>query len=139
MRPTFFAIFAALFVGCATAPDPIDHLVAELSSTGGVWRNGYFPILDLPQTASLEDVIKKRLNRDLPIGKVAHYKLLKIRPVHIPSETSSDLYTAVIVRLDSGDKIVLIKYEGPKTGWWSRVYDIKPSPNTAPEPSPTAS
>jgi starvation-inducible outer membrane lipoprotein len=30
MRSTLFTIIAALLVGCATTPDPIDRLVASL-------------------------------------------------------------------------------------------------------------
>jgi len=145
MRSSLFIIAFALLSGCLTAPkqsavqpaeihqpvasaDPIEQLVAELSATHGMWENGDFPVLDLPQTASPEDVIKKRFSMGLLIREAAHYQILKIRQIHIPiAEIGSDLYTAVVVRLDSGDKIVLIKYCGPKIGWWSRVYDIKPS------------
>ena len=79
----------------------------------------------LPETATPEDVIHKLFNMGMPYGQTADYKILNIQQVHVPiSEIGSDLYTAVIVRRDSRDKIVLIKYHSKAVGWWSRIYDI---------------
>jgi type IV pilus biogenesis protein CpaD/CtpE len=122
MRSFLLAIIAALLVGCATTPDPIDRLVADYSASHGMWVNGTYPILDMPQTASPEQVIKKRFEMGLPRGQVANYKILKIRQIHIPTgQIGSDLYTAALVQTDSGEKIVLLKYDG--RDWWSRVED----------------
>jgi hypothetical protein len=140
MRSTILIIFAALLAGCAKLPkahmaattppaiasDPIDQLVTDLSATHGMWLNGMFPILDLPETASPEEVIERRFDMGLPFGKVANYKILRIRQIRIPfTENSSVLYTAVLVQTDSGKKIVLLKFTG--RNWWSRVFDAKPS------------
>ena len=128
MRSAFYIVLTGLLVGCATTTDPVACLVAKLSATHGdwdYWENGIFSVLDLPRTASPEDVIHKLFNMGLPYGETAHYKILKIQQIHIPiAEVGSDLYTAIIVRKDSSDKIVLIKYRSTAVGWWSRVYDL---------------
>ena len=112
MRSIYFAITIALLVGCATTPDPIDRLVIRLSSTHGFWTNGLYQPVRLPATVSARDVVSKVLERQF-----SSYQILKIRQVHI----SSELCTAALVRIDSGEKVVLIKYEAD--GWWNRVYD----------------
>jgi len=125
MRTKFLIVLIGLLVGCATRPDPVARLVTDLSATHGMWENGIFSNLGLPQTASPEDVVHKLFNMGLPDGEAAHYKILKIQQVHIPiAEIGSDVYTAIIVRKDSSNKIVLIKYCGTAVGWWSRVYDV---------------
>ena len=125
MRSAFLIVLIGLLVGCATTSDPVSRLVASLSASHGEWENGTFPVLGLPQTASPEDVVHKLFSMGLPYGETAHYKILKIQQVHVPiAELGSDLYTAIIVRKDSSDKIVLIKYHSTAVGWWSRVYDI---------------
>jgi hypothetical protein len=119
MRSIFF-IIAALLVGCATTPDPIDRLVTSLSPSHGLWTNGLFQPVRLPSTASAEDVISKVLERQF-----SSYTVLKIRQVSIPFGVSSELYTAALVQTSAGQKIVLIKYE--TEGWWNRIYDAKTS------------
>ena len=127
MRSTFFIIIAALLVGCATTPDPIDRLVADYTATRGMWVNGIYPILDLPQTASQEQVIKRALEMHGFAGEQeASCKILKVRHIHIPPSYPSDAgLFAALVQMKVGEKIVLFKYEGKD--WWSRVCDIKPS------------
>jgi hypothetical protein len=121
MRSIFFAITFGLLVGCATTSDPIDRLVTSLSSSHGLWTNGLFQPVSLPATASTRDVISKVLERQFH-----SYQLLKIRQVAIPFGAGySESYTAALVRIDSGEKIVLIRYEAG--GWWNRIYDTKSS------------
>jgi hypothetical protein len=106
------------------AIDPIDRLIAELSATCGMWRNGIFPVLGLPQTATPEEVIRRLFSMGLPRGETANYKIREIRQVHIAG-VGSDSYTAALVQKDSAMKIVLIQYAG--RDWWTHVYDTKPS------------
>jgi hypothetical protein len=131
MRLAILALIACLLAGCTTPPappavasDPIDRLVANLSATRGMWNTGIFSNLGLPQTASPEDVIQRIFSMGLL--QPVRYKIVQIRQVHIPiAEIAPDLYTAALMRTDSGEKIVLFKYAGPAVGWWSRVYDAK--------------
>ncbi|MFA5393731.1 MAG: hypothetical protein WC081_05575 [Candidatus Ratteibacteria bacterium] len=118
-------IFAVFLVGCATIPDPIDRLTANYSASHGLWENGAFPILDLPETTLPEQVIKRIFEMTgFDKGYVTNYRILKIRQVHIQGSLP-DLYTAALVQTNFGEKIVLFKYEG--SGWWSRVCDAKTS------------
>ena len=121
MRSIFFIIVVALVAGCATTPDPIDRLVAGFSSSHGLWTRGLFPAIKLPGTASTDEVVAKVLE-----GQVASYKILKARPVHIQGSLP-DLYTAVLVQTNVGEKIVLFRYDGETVGWWSRIFDVKTS------------
>ena len=136
MRLVILPIIAIVMTGCALPPeprvtasppaavaDPIDRLVADLLSSYGLWENGVFPILGLPETASTDEVVAKTFKMTgFDKGQVTSYKVLKIRQVHIRGSLP-DLYTAVLVQTDFGEKIVLLKYVGASVGWWSRVYD----------------
>jgi hypothetical protein len=106
-------------------PDPIDRLVAELSASH-LWQNGSLPILDLPETASPEQVIERTLAMiTFDKGHVTSYRISKVRQVHIRGSLP-DLYTAALVQTNFGEKIVLLKYNvGARSPWWSRVYDAK--------------
>ena len=117
MRSIFLTIIATLLVGCATTPDPVDQLVNDLSSSHGLWEKGLFPIIKLPATAPIGEVVSEVLER-----QVASYKILRVRQVHIRGSLP-DLYTAVIVQTNVGEKIVLFQYQLPAFGWWSRVED----------------
>jgi hypothetical protein len=128
MRSTLFIIIAAFWVSCARTPDAIDRLVADLSSTHGMWLNGYFHDVKLPRTASTEQVVEQYFREavfdtgraNAPLTRVTNYKILKIRQVHIPDFNESDSYTAVLVQTNFGQKIILLKRGD---GWWSRAYD----------------
>ncbi|MGA2867154.1 MAG: hypothetical protein ABSF95_21975 [Verrucomicrobiota bacterium] len=109
------------------APDPIQRLVARLSSSHGLWQNGLFPKLDLPATASTEQVVSRVFQMSgFDKGHVTTHRILETRQVRIPGSLP-DIYTAVLVDTDLGKKIVLLKHEGPAAGWWSRVYDAETS------------
>jgi hypothetical protein len=134
MRSILFSIFAALLVGCATKPDPIDRLVAKLSpphpsgkpyvSFG--WDSGIFPVLGLPQTASTDELVSKALHMN-GNSQVTDYEILKIREVHEEHGNLPNRYTAVLIQTKFGQKIVLLKYVNQAVGWWSRVYDVEPA------------
>lgn len=126
MRSLFFAIFLWL-VGCASKPDPIDHLVSDYAATHGMWVNGICPILDLPQTVSQEQVIKRALEmHGFGSDEVAACKILKVRHIYIPPTYPNDTgLFAALVQVKTGEKIVLFNWDG--RDWWSRVCDVKPS------------
>jgi hypothetical protein len=125
MRPMLFTIFFALLVGCATAPtsDPIDRLVADYSASRGFFVKGIFPDLNLPKTASQEQVITRALEmHGFTKEQVAGARILTIRQVHIQG-IYPELYTAALVQTSIGEKIVLFQYQEPAFGWWSQVED----------------
>jgi hypothetical protein len=136
MRIAILPIIVIVMAGCASPPeprvaatptatvsDPIERLVADFSASYGLWENGTFPMLGLPETASTDEVVAKTFKMTgFDKGQVTSYKILKIRQAHIRGSLP-DLYTAVLVQTDFGEKIVLFKYVGSSVGWWSRVYD----------------
>jgi hypothetical protein len=157
MRSTSVFSIAALLLGCALLPDrsaaaeqaaaksdPITALVERLSASH-VWKNGMYPILGLPATASTDEVIARVFEMtSFQEGPAKRYRILETRLLQIPDslpypspystiaavKTSNSLpytYIAALVRTDFGEKIVLLKYEDPRTGWWSRAYDARPS------------
>jgi hypothetical protein len=149
MRLVILSIIASLLAGCATQPggrvtaskppvaisDPIDRLVAKLSppqpppdqsftSTGG-WGSGTFSIIDLPATASADEVVSEVMQR----WHFTSYKILEVRQVHIPTvywDTNPSATPAALVDTNVGEKIVLFFYTGPDTKWNVRVYDVEP-------------
>ena len=130
MRSIYLSIIAALLTGCARAPeprtavstpqivavDPIDQLVTRLSSDP-MWQNGASAILDLRETASPEQIVKRVIEMTgFDRGHIKSYTILKIREVQIHGGS----FSAALVQSDMGEKIVLFT----KGGGWSRVYDI---------------
>jgi hypothetical protein len=123
MRASFFIIIAALLAGCATTPDPIDHLVADLSATHGFWINGIGRDIQLPKTASTEQVVEQVFKTAIfQNGRATSYKILKIRQVEI-SVGEPESFTAVLCQTSLGEKIVLIRFQEHSGSWWDRVYD----------------
>jgi proline iminopeptidase len=145
---TFFSI-AALWLGCilladrsaaaelaAANKDPIATLVQRLSASP-LWMNGRNPIVALPATATTDEVLARVFEQiSFTEGRVTQYRILETRLVQIPETLASMntpatrvaqglpyTYMAALVRTDFGDKIVLLKYENSRTGWWCRVYD----------------
>ena len=123
------------------AVDPIDELVTRLSASP-LWQNGIYPRLDLPKTASIDDVIARVFQlTGFDEGHVKEHRILEtrvvsIRPVDRPAlvdprfervRSDPDMYTAVLVDTDLGKKVLLLKYEGTATGWWSRVFPVRSS------------
>lgn len=125
MRLTFFALFTALLAGCATtkpSDHSIDKLVAWLASTHGEWAYGTSPVIDLPATATPEQVLGRIFASSPPGLAITQYHVLTVREVTIPDSLYLS-YTAVLADTNLGRRIVLLKYEGTPIGWWTRVYD----------------
>jgi len=103
-------------------PDAIDRLVAKLASSFGTWMNGGAPVLDSPKDAPVEEVVKEVFEKtSFARGKVAEFKILQQRQVRLEGPLP-DIYSAVRVQTDMGEKIVVLQEKGQGIGWWSRVY-----------------
>ena len=128
MRCAFTVVFAVWLAGCASTPDPIDRLAANLSASRGTWQNGFpTPPLDLSQSASIPKVVSRVFAvTDFDPGRVTNYRILQTRSVHIVASVPSN-YVAVLAATNLGQKITLLAYDGPKVGWWHRVYDANAS------------
>ena len=104
---------AALAFAGALVPDPFEQAVDKMS--GPTWKNGISPRLDLPKTASTEELVAKVL-----AGR--KYKILETRKVWIEGGgPGSDTYTAILVETGSQKQVVLLQFDG---SWWSHVVDV---------------
>lgn len=101
------------------AEDSIDKVISGFDSNG-LWMNGIFSPISLPETAKPEEVIQAALleyrKKDLPCVT------LEIKKVKIESIGSRIEYMAARVKIQSTERVVLFRYEGEKIGWWSRTY-----------------
>jgi hypothetical protein len=126
-------IFLVTFVlaGCGHR-DPIDRIVRQ-DSADPSFRSGLNGLIMLPSTASITNVTTRALET---VGAGTNIMILETRQVQIAYGDEAKIvqpqairYTAVLVDTDSGKKVVLLQFDGPKHGpsggWWSRVYDAK--------------
>jgi hypothetical protein len=130
-RPTvmrYLFIVVALLIACVATADPINALVIRLSSQPE-WRYGIYPTIDLPQSATTNQVVEQifkttAFKTDAGIQSVKTFKILEICQVYIPASDAVP-YTAVLVETDLGRKIAVFRLEPDqkKPYWWSRVYD----------------
>jgi hypothetical protein len=107
--------------------DPIDDLVAKLSADGGLWKNGSFQPVQLPETAPSGQLVQQIL----AMHQIKNYTLLNLRTVHIRGSVP-DAYTAALIRTGPSENIVLFNFAGTGLGWWNRVYDPVLSPDAGP-------
>lgn len=102
--------------------DAIDRLVRRLAAQP-LWTNGVSPQLKLPKTTPVAEVVAQvLLIVSFNPGKVKTHEVISTRSVVIGSEPEP--YQAALVDTDQGRKIVLLRYEPPDFGWWSRVFDV---------------
>lgn len=114
----------------SAAGEPIDRLVSWLSARP-LWKNGMSPKIDLPPSASAEDVLTRVFaSTGFDEGHVKRHAIRVSKQVRIGADTAP--YTAVLVETDLGDKIVLLRHE-PPSGWWSRVFDASGHSDGPPE------
>ena len=119
------ATMPATMPATRVSKDVIDRLVERLSFSHGLWTNGVFPSLGLPETASTEQVVARVFEMTgFDGGNVKSHQIVETRAVRIDG-SMPEAYTAVLVDTDMGRKIVLLQYQGTQAGgmWWSRVYD----------------
>lgn len=118
-----WTLAALALIGMKRA-DPIDKLVAELSQKP-LWSNGAFPIVPLGENTAPAEVFRKSFESTyLAEGRIEKFKILEIRKVRIGKSTREN-YRAALVKTEFGRKIVLFRYEGAGTGWWTRVFDAR--------------
>jgi len=107
MRAGFLALVFALLTHFAAA-DEIDNVATNLASD---WNGGMNSIINLPETASTEEVLNRAFRVNFIDGvHVTNYTVLKSRQVAIPrahiSNAYTDSYTAALVQTSHGEKIV---------------------------------
>lgn len=112
-------LLLTLWIVCLPAfASPVDDLVSRLSQSGGLWINGVFPTLDLPSTATDQQVLSRLWERtSSDQGHIQKFTVVDSREVCIDGQT----YRALTVDTDQGRKIVLTQYQS-STGWWTKVF-----------------
>ena len=123
LRHVCLSFLLAVLAGCATdtGPDAIDRLVTALSDSHGLWVNGTSPTILLKGTASTREVLDQVFASESG-RKITHYKVTAERNVHIEGGLYGT-YTAALAKTDSGNWIVLFRYQDKTLGWWTQVYD----------------
>ncbi len=108
----------------STTNDPIDMLVQKLNvDTHGLWVNGLYPDIELPEDAKPEEVIAQAFKMiGFDKGHIKTYQVSKIRRVNLNAH-GWEKCSAAIIESDLGKKILLFKYE-EKLRWWTRFYDV---------------
>jgi hypothetical protein len=72
--------------------DPIDRLVARLTSAFARWDNGTFPRIDLPPTATTEEVVASVLERvSFENGRAMSHSILRTTRVQIGADRRDTL------------------------------------------------
>ena len=106
--------------------DAIQALVDRLSAdSAGEWTKSLHPRLDLPPSATVEEVIDRMFQvASLEGGRVTEFRVLELRGVAIGSQPA-ERYNAARVYTNVGEKIVLFRRE--QEDWWTRIYDVEPS------------
>jgi hypothetical protein len=86
-------------------------------SASPFWSNGLSPKVDLPPTASVDDVIAGVFERtSLDRGRVTSYVIVETRRVSIVGAFQE--FHAVLLDTNLGRQIALLQYQGPSVGWW---------------------
>jgi hypothetical protein len=102
----------------------IARLVAELSTGPVRIEDGGFPIIELPRNSTPSQVAAQCINMTGFVrGHIKHYNIRAIE--QLPSYDDGGDLTAVLIASDFGDKIIFMRYEGHRVGWWTHMYDVR--------------
>ena len=108
---------------CYAAADPIDMLARRLNASHGEWINGLYPTIRLASDASTDAVIEEAIAKTgLIDGRIERFTIITARSVSI-DEHLPHVYYALLLDTNLGGKILLMRYEGEITGWWTRFFD----------------
>jgi hypothetical protein len=149
MKVLHLLAFLLVLPFCTHAKNPeIDALVANLSGLF-LWKDGAFVPMPLPATATPAQVA----GRYMSDCRMTNYKILAVEDVWIPQPSLADKYTAVLLKTNLGEMIVLMRYthvisdvkslketvsttvKEPtqktviethlKGGWWTMAFNVK--------------
>jgi hypothetical protein len=122
MKSAFAFLLFCPQLGHAAA-DPIDMLVRRLNGSHGEWINGLYPTVRLASDAATDAVIEEAIAKTgLIDGRIERYTIISARSVSI-DEHLPHVYYALLLDTNLGRKILLMRYEGGTTGWWTRFFD----------------
>jgi hypothetical protein len=119
MKTFWLTILGAIISSGCTPKDAIDRVVQQESSSPA-FRNEPFKKINLPVTAPINEVITQAFEKTFPLPThVGNINVITQRSVNI----KGDLYTAILVETESGQKVVLLRYEPTIQSWWNGVYN----------------
>ncbi len=95
----------------------LDKVLKDKLDPHGLWENGMFAKIELPSTATSDDVISAAVNRNILGSKAYSVNLVR----ELKDEQRK---TAVLMRVGKTE-YVLIDYYIANIGWWSRFYEVK--------------
>ena len=124
MRLLMAALGIACLAACGShrAVDSIDRLVARMEDGKTIWLNGPYTPISLPADAELRAVVEAAIADYRKQGVVC--AVLEVKDVEVrdgPAEKRIKC-SAARVAIDSKERVVLFLYQGPKIGWWARVF-----------------
>lgn len=102
--------------------DPIDRLVKQLNSSGGLWVNGATPLLHYPRSTEIAILVRRVLD-GYDWGKGEPYRILDQRQVEITHPPEPAPYLAVHIETHEVEKIILLQFQRDEQ-WWSRILDV---------------
>ena len=105
--------------------DPIERLVRQLNTSGGLWVNGATPLMHQPRGTEVAVLVRKVLD-GYEWGKGQPYRILDQRQVEITSPPGQSPYLAVHVETEKVHRIILLQFQRDEQ-WWSRVLEV-PTP-----------
>jgi hypothetical protein len=124
MRSALLLLLLCSQLGHA-ATDAIDALISGLNDSHGLWRNGSYPTIHLPSSASMDAVVEEAFGKvGFKEGRVEHYTVVSARSVYLDGHQNQEYY-ALLIDTNLGRKVLLMRYEGDATGWWTRFYDAE--------------
>lgn len=122
--PTTIVPAAVATIANHTTGDPIGNLIDKLNADEhGMWVNGMYPAIKLPSNAAPEEILAQAVKMiGFDQGHIKTYRLQEVRRVKLKT-AGMGTCSAALVESDLGAKVLLFRYEGPTTGWWTRFYD----------------
>jgi hypothetical protein len=115
-------LLATLLVGCTPTSTPtssIDRLVTRLS-TDKSFGSEEDTTISLPATVRHEVVVERAIAEYHKAKDILH-KVLNVRN---NLNINGRFYTAVLVGTNTGQEIVLVRYDEHAAGWWWKVYPV---------------
>jgi len=124
MKPLRLLAFLLLLPLCAVAGNPrIAEFVKNLGDPDS-WKNGLYWPIHVGASASPKDVIDAYIKTDRGVDRfITQYDIIATEKVAAPMNSLSGDYTAVLIKSNLGDMIVLMENNG--ADWWVKVFNIK--------------
>lgn len=103
--------------------DPITRLERKLEATNGVWMNGFFVPIELPENTPIENVLQERFKRPVREGGfITDYTIIEKRYLNIFVSPGESRPIAVLISCNLGYEIAVAVFSEKGAYWNVRVY-----------------